>query len=221
MTAENLITGNVVSLHPGDTGAFALARMEELRLSHLPVTEGPELAGIISEKAIMGAEDPDLPIGMYPDRFERLFVNPAQPLFEVLRLFTLHRLTMLPVAAEDGRYMGDILLPAVTDRVAQLAGVHLPGGIITLEVSERDFSLPGIVGIVESNDARILSCLVTHMAADAKYLVTLKLSRVSIGPLLQAFFRHNYHVTGSWSDENTYQEGLRERFDALMNYLSI
>jgi hypothetical protein len=51
--------------------------------------------------------------------------------------------------------------------------------------------------------------------------VVIKINRIDIGPVLQTFFRYDYIVKASWSDEDAYNEDLRERFDSFMNYLNI
>ena len=130
-------------------------------------------------------------------------------------------LTMLPVINDKNHYLGAIILPTVVNSMAEIVGIHNPGGVIVLEINDKDYSLTEIVQIVESNDAKILSCFVTSYPDSTKLEVTIKVNRMEIGPLLQAFFRFDYVVKASWSKENSYNEGLQDRFDALMNYLSI
>ena len=90
-----------------------------------------------------------------------------------------------------------------------------------MEINDKDYNLIEIVQLVESNDTRILSCFVNSHPDSTILEVTIKVNRMEIGPLLQAFFRLNYTVTASWSKEDSYNEGLQDRFDALMNYLNI
>jgi len=78
-----------------------------------------------------------------------------------------------------------------------------------------------IAQIVESNDTKILSMYVTEHPDSTLLEVTLKVNRIDIGSILQTFFRYNYTVKASWSQEDSYTEGLKDRYDALMNYLSI
>jgi predicted transcriptional regulator len=221
MIAKQLITNHVFPVKPSDTGVFTLAQMDEAHLSHLPIVEGIEFMGIISDKEILAMDEPGDAIGPYRITPARAFVTGDQHVYEVLKLFSSMNLTMLPVINDKNHYLGAIILPTVVNSMAEIVGIHNPGGVIVLEINDKDYSLTEIVQIVESNDAKILSCFVTSYPDSTKLEVTIKVNRMEIGPLLQAFFRFDYVVKASWSKENSYNEGLQDRFDALMNYLSI
>jgi acetoin utilization protein AcuB len=221
MTAKNLITGHVIPLKTTDTGIFALSQMEEARLSHLPIVNGAEYLGIISDKEILSADESGNTMDQYNITLTRAFVTEDQHIYEVLKMFSSFNLTMLPVVSDKNHYLGAIILPTVINSLAEIVGIHNPGGVIVLEINDKDYSMTEIVQIVESNDTKILSCFVTSNPDTTKLEVTIKVNRMEIGPLLQAFFRFNYVVRASWSKEDSYNEGLQDRFDALMNYLSI
>jgi acetoin utilization protein AcuB len=221
MIAKELITSDVIPLKPSDTGAFALVQMEECGLDHLPVVEGKELVGVISNKDVHTFDEPELAISKHNLATNFASVASGQHFYEVLKLFSSLQLTMLPVVGENNIYLGAILLPSVIQSLAEMAGVSHPGGIIVLEINVKDYSLSEIVQIVESNDIKILSCFVTSQPDSTVLEVTIKVDRSEIAPLLQTFFRFNYTVKSSWSKEDSYHEGLQDRFDALMNYLNI
>ncbi len=221
MTANELITGHITPLGIADTGLFALAQMEEMRVTHLPVVDDELLIGVISEKDILSMEDPEQEIGSGAMLQKRCFVTGGLHLLEVLRMFTTFNLTVLPVVHPDHRYAGSIILPALLKALSDLAGSNQPGGILVLEVPEKDFELSGLIQVAEANDAKITACMVTPDPGTGRTTVTLKVNRMDIGPLLQAFFRLDYLVTASWSEEDSYGDDLRERYDALMNFLNI
>lgn len=221
MIAKKLITSHVVPLKITDTGAFALLQMEEARLSHLPVVDGAGFIGLITDKSILAVDDPEKEIDGNNYTLINAFVTEQQHLYEVIKIFSTLNLSLLPVVSEKNQYLGAIVLSTVVHALAEMAGIHEPGGIIVLEINDKDYSLAEIVDVVESNDAKILSCFVTSHRDSTKLEVTIKLNRMEIGPQLHAFSRLNYTVTSSWSKEDSYSEGLKDRFDALMNYLSI
>jgi acetoin utilization protein AcuB len=221
MIAKNLITSHVFPLKSTDTGAFALLQMEEARLSHLPIVNGTEFTGLISDKQILAFDEPEQEIGLYKNALTHAFVTEEQHVYEVLKMFSSLNLSLLPVVSDQKIYLGSIILPTVVQSLAEIIGIHNPGGVIVLEINDKDYSLTEIVKIVESNDAKILSCFVNSQPDSTKMEVTIKVNRIEIGPLLQSFFRLNYVVKASWSKEDSYNEGLQDRFDALMNYLNI
>jgi acetoin utilization protein AcuB len=221
MTAKQLISETVTPLKKADKGAFAISQMEELRLSHLPVVDEFEFLGLISDTEIVATQDPDQEIGKYKLSLINAYVTENQHIYEVIKTFSALHLTLLPVVSEKNHYLGSISLSTLVDHMAEIAALHNPGGIIVLEINDKDYNLTEIAQIIESNDAKILSLYLTSFPDSTKLEVTIKINRIDIGPVLQTFFRFNYLVKASWSQEDAYSEGLQDRFDALMNYLSI
>ena len=122
---------------------------------------------------------------------------------------------------DRNHYLGVITLPTLAGYFARITSVDNPGGVIVLEVNEKDYSLSEIARIVESNDAKVLSLYLHSIPDSTKLAITLKLNRIDLGPVLQTFTRYNYIVMASFSDQDLYSEGLKDRFDSLMNYLNI
>jgi acetoin utilization protein AcuB len=221
MTAKQLVTDTIIPLNPTDTGAYAISQMEELRCSHLPIVSGAEFLGVISDHEIVALQDPDQQIGSYRLSSVRAYVTESQHIYEVIKTFSALKLTLLPVVNEKNQYVGAISLSGLVNHLSEMAALHHPGGIIVLEINDKDYSLTEIAQIVESNDAKILSLYITSFPDSTRLEVTIKINRIDIGPVLQTFFRFNYLVKASWSQEDAYTEGLQDRFDALMNYLNI
>ena len=128
---------------------------------------------------------------------------------------------MIPVLNGTSHYLGLITLTSMIGHLRTITAIGEPGGIIILEINEKDYCASEIVQIVESNDTRILSLFLTSDQNSTRMDVTLKLNVTNIGPILQTFYRYNYQVKASWSDQDSYTDELKDRYDALMNYLSI
>jgi predicted transcriptional regulator len=221
MTAKQLITGTHVPLRMSDSRAFALSIMEELRLCHFPVVHEHELAGVISEEDIHADQDPESPIGKGDIALQQVCADENQHIYDVIRIFSATGISMIPVVNNRRQYLGMITLPSLVKQLETLTAVGNPGGVIVLELNDKDYNLTEIAQIVESNDARILSLYLTSYPESTRIEVTIKLNHIDIGPVLQTFFRYQYNVKASWSDEDLYSQGLQERFDGLMNYLNI
>jgi len=221
MIAKELITDSILPLKGSDTGAYALGLMDDYHLSHLPVVNDTELLGLISETDILGLNDFDEAIGNYNLTLNRAWVTEGLHIFEVIKAFSSRKLTLLPVLNDRNHYLGSITMANLVQHLSGIAAVDNPGGIIVLEVNNKDYLLTEIAGIVESNDAKVLSMYITSIPDSTLLEITLKINRIDIGPVLQTFFRYNYTVKASWSHEDAYHDGLQDRFDALMNYLNI
>lgn len=221
MTAKQLITGTIIPLKPADSGEFALGAMEEQHVLHLPVVDGPEYLGLLSDADLLGMSDPDGPVDLLRTAMKRPYAVESMHLFEVIRIVDSMKLTLLPVLNDKGQYLGSVTLASLVHHLSDLAAIDNPGGIIVLEINDKDYLLTEIAQIVESNDAKVLSMYVTSFPDSTKLEVTLKINRIDIGAVLQTFFRYNYTVKASWSNEDAFNESLQTRYDSLMNYLNI
>jgi len=221
MIARELITTSITPLRTSDTAAFAIAQMEEFRVTHLPIVNDVDFLGLISDTDILALNDLDEAIGNSRLSLTGAYITEGQHIFEAMKVCDTLKLSVLPVLSDKNQYLGLITMPDLLSRLTAILGVNNPGGIIVLEINEKDYTLTEIAHIVESNDAKILNLFVASFPDSTKVDVTLKINRIDLGPVLQTFFRFNYTVKASWSHEDAYNEGLRDRFDALMNYLNI
>jgi len=96
-----------------------------------------------------------------------------------------------------------------------------PGGIIVLELIERDYSLSQIAQIVESNNVKILSMYITSPSESTKLEVTLKVNTGDLVSIIRTFERYNYEVKTWVSTDDSMDRFYSERFDLLMKYLNI
>lgn len=219
MIAKDLASPFVV-LKTSDTGQAALSLMEELKISHLPIVNNEEFLGLISQTDIYDLNAPESPIGNHVLSVSKPFVGQDQNIFEVIRIMSEQKLTLLPVLDNKLKYIGSISISNLIQHFAKTSALENPGGIITIELNQIDYSLSEIAQIIESNDAKVLSLFVTSFPDSTRLEITIKLDRMDLRPVLQTFYRYNYNVTSSQTQEE-YNDDLKERFDSLMNYLNI
>ena len=220
MIARDLITENIGPLKTSDTGASAIALMEEYRVSHLPIVNDLDFLGIISDSDIHNLNHLDEPVGNHKLSISRSCVTENTHVYEVLHLFSEQNLTLLPVVNEKNQFLGVITLINLVRHLVKMLSFENPGGIIVVEINDKDYVLTEIAGIVESNDAKILNLYITSFPDSTKLEVTIKVNKIDISAILQTFNRYNYNIKASFS-ENTYLESMQDRFDSLMNYLNI
>jgi acetoin utilization protein AcuB len=221
MQANDLINDLILPLRTSDTGSTALSWMDEMRVSHLPIVNNEAFLGLISEKEIYDMNNFDEPLGVYQLSHTRPYVLFNQHLFEVIRLVHSMKLSLIPVLDANENYLGCITQSKLLEEMAEVGSLKQPGGIIVLQMNEIDYSLHEIARIVESNDAKILSCYTRTFTDSTRIELTLKLNKIDISSVIQTFNRYDYQIVAFFTDENNYDEMLRDRFDALMNYLSI
>ena len=220
MVAYQLISASLGVLNPTDTGTFALGLMDELHVSQLPVVNDKEYLGLISDTDIYTLNILEEPVHSQKFLLDFVYVKENQHIYEVMKIFSSSHLSLLPVVDDKNQYLGCIALANLVQQFAEITAIENPGGIIVLEINDKDYLLTEIVQIIESNDAKVLSMYITSHPDSTKLEVTLKINKIDVGPILQTFNRYDYIISASFT-EDTYTENLQDRYDSLMNYLNI
>jgi acetoin utilization protein AcuB len=220
MIAKDLISSAVVPLKTSDTGQAARNAMDDLKVLHLPIVNNEQFLGLISQSDLDNLNLPEEPLGNHNLSLLRPFIYQDQNIFEIIRIFSSLNLTLLPVLDKQSNYLGAILISDIVKGFAKATSAENPGGIVVLELNSKDYSLSEIAQIIESNDAKVLGLYVASFPDSTKIEVTIKLNKIDIRPVLQTFYRYNYSVKASYTEEED-NDIIKERFDSLMNYLNI
>ncbi len=220
MIARQLIADEILPLNPLDTGEVALGRMREQGISHLPIVDESGYTGLIADSDILVLDYVTEAVGKIPLSIQKPFARETYHLFEVLDTISKLNISVLPVLDENDHYIGSIKDTSLIKSFAEVTAVNNPGGIIVLEMSEKDYLLTEISQIVESNDAKVLSMYINSNPDSTKLEITLKLNRIDITAVMQTFVRYGYTIQASYP-EDPYSEGMQDRYNALMNYLNI
>lgn len=221
MIAQNLLSEVVPSLRLTDSGQKALNWMEIFRISHLPVVDGKELIGLISDKIIYDLNVTDNPVGDYVEHLLSPHVHTDQHIYEVFSAISVLKLSAVPVLDLHHEYCGVITVFDLAQKFADLVAVREPGGVIVLELNSIDYSLSQIAQIVEGNDAKILSFYV-NQAEDSKMMdITLKINVVDLSSIIQTFVRYDYNIKAVYMDESIIQNLYDDRYDQLIKFMNI
>lgn len=220
MLAKDLITDEIPPLKTSDTGLMVINWMDEFKVSHLPIVNNHEYLGLISDTDILDLNITDEEIGKHKLSLIRPFVKENQHVYEVIKMISNMKLTVLPVLDENENYLGLIPLTSLLQQFSILAATREPGGIIVLEMNELDYSLSQIAQIVEGNDGKILSCYLNSLPDSTRIEVTLKINKTDISGILQTFNRYNYTVKASFH-QSEFSDDMKNRFDSFMNYINI
>lgn len=221
MVANDLISEIIPSLKTSDTGQTALNWMEIFRISHLPIVNNQDFLGLISDTDIYDMNQPDEPIGNHELTLFKPFVTDEQHLFEVVGIAARLKLTVVPVLDNHSHYKGVITTNDLIKHIAGISSMDQPGGIIVLEMIERDYSLTQIAQIVESNNVKVLSMYITSPKESTRLEVTLKVNTTDLLALLRTFERYNYDVKTWVTTNDSIDRFYSERFDLLMKYLNM
>ncbi len=221
MTIERLISRSTPPLQPSDTVEHALGLMMEVQVRHLPVVDTEaHLLGVISEDQLLDASGPDAPVrDLLGPR--ALSAMPDTHVFDVTKMIVQHDLTTVPVANEDGHYIGLVRRHDIFEQFARMLSTQEAGAILAIEVDPRDYSLSQLVYTIESNDVKILS-IATEMPEESggAIRITLKLNVTETSRIRHMLEHHGYHVVAAFSDERD-DEDIRMRIEEFMRYLEV
>jgi acetoin utilization protein AcuB len=221
MVAKDLISEVIPSLKTSDLGQTALNWMEIFKISHLPIVNNQEFLGLISDTDIYDMNQPNEPIGNHVLTLYKPFVTTEQHIFEVIGLASRLKLSVVPVLDSKNNYKGVITSNDLIRHIAGISSMDQPGGIIVMEVIDRDYSLSQIAQIVESNNVKILSMYITSSPGSTQLEVTLKVNTSDLVSVIRTFERYNYDVKTWVTDNDSMDRFYSERLDLLMKYLNI
>lgn len=221
MIVLDLLSDVVPALHKTDTGTNALNWMDVFKVSHLPVVDGSEYLGLVSEQEIYDMNNPDDAIDSQIQVMARPFIYDNQHIIEAMQPFAENNLSVLPVLDVEDKYLGVITLPDLSHELAQMVSNGGRGAIIVLEMSVRDYSLSQISQIVEGNDTKIVSLFVQNHSQTDNIYVTIKFNRTDISPVIQTFERYSYRIVQVFSSDREFDSMLEDRYNSFMKFLSI
>ena len=220
MKASDLISDYIPPLKHTDTGDKALRWMDEFRVSHLPVIKQNNFVGIVSESDILDKADSDKTLDELFDVLPRPYVFENNHLYDMMKLFSDTKCTILPVLSESEHYLGSASLIDVMTYISTMAGFTDNGSVLVIEVTERDYSLAHIAQCVETNNARLLSAFITSTPNSAMIEVTLKINQSDLSRIIQTFERFKYTIVGTFH-KDSFHDDLQRRYDELMKFINI
>jgi len=219
MIAKTLVSNEIIPLRTSDSGNEALSIMNDFGVRHLPIVNNKQLLGLISEDDILNF-DVEEAVGSYRLSTYRPYVKESDHLYEVIKVLSQQKLTLMPVVNSDEEYVGLISQEDLIHYFARIGSFTEAGSIVVLEVNRRDYSLAEIARIVESEGAVILSSFVTSNLDSMRVDVTLKINRPNLLSIIATFERFEYSIKATFSEEQ-FNNTIKERYDLLMTYLNV
>lgn len=208
-------------LHPTSTAKDArrLFRRNP-RLYHLPLLSDKGQYLTLFPKRSLLRTAPDTPLSDLP----QVAISPLPPyatIYDALQEMETHKVPEIPLAAEDGSYLGLITTDSLVHWWAQLGAVQERGTVIVLETHLQNYSLAEIAQILESDDIRVLSLyLLRHEADLHKTYIVLKVNSIYLARSLELLERKGYHPVKLHGDLMM-EKNARDHLQALIRYLEM
>jgi len=220
MFASELISNSIPPLKTSDSVQKALERMTEFKLYHLPIVNETQFLGLLAEEELIEVRDTEQAIGSLPLSILNPFVYEDAHIYDIIRLFHQLHLSVVPVLDYKKNYLGLISINNLLDYTADIYAVKEPGGIIVLEISNRNNSLSHMAQIVEADNAQILSSYVQSFPDSTKLEITLKINKTELSGIIASFERYNYQVKAVFNSTIS-DNGTEDRYNSFMNYLNV
>jgi acetoin utilization protein AcuB len=220
MFAIELIANAIPPAHTSDTVQQVVERMVEFRIRHLPIVNDQQFLGLLGENDLVNVTDNQTQIGSLALSLVNPYVVQDQHIYDVIRLFYEQQLTVVPVLDLNKNYLGLISINAMNEYFARLTSVSQPGGIIVLEINNKNNSLAHMSQIVESDNAQVLSSYVYAYPDSTRVEVTLKVNKQDISAIIATFLRYEYDIKATFNHTGD-NDISKDRYDSLMNYLNL
>lgn len=220
MTAGTLISAILQPLTLDDTGLYAMDQMSEFHVRHLPLVQGDQLLGLVSEEDILNF-NLDNAIGSFGLQFNRPYVSANNHIYEILRLMADFRLSVIPVVDKEDKYIGMISQEDIMNQLGNMGSFTVPGSIIVLEMHRKDYSLAKISSIIEQENAAVISTFITSDLKSSQAEVTIKINKKDIARIIASLERFEFNVKASFHESEYLNNSIKERYESLMMYLNV
>ena len=220
MLAVELIADAIPPVHTSDTIQQAVDRMIEFRVRHLPIVNEEQFLGLLAEDDFAAESNYQTPVGALALSLVNPYVLEDQHIYDVIRMFHERHVTVIPVLDSKKNYIGLISINSLTEYFAGITSVEQPGGIIVLEINNKNNSLAHMAQIVESDNAQILSSYVRTYPDSTRMEVTLKVNKQDISAIIATFLRYEYDIKATFNHTGD-NDNSKDRYDSLMNYLNL
>ncbi|RZL44154.1 MAG: CBS domain-containing protein [Pedobacter sp.] len=220
MISAELISDIIPALKTSDTVQKALDRMTEFKIYHLPIVNESQFLGLVSEDELIEIRDTQAPIGSLPLTILNPFVFENAHIYDVIRLFSQMKLSLVPVLDFNKNYLGVVSINNLLTYTADTYAVKEPGGVVVLSISNRNNSLSHMAQIVEADNAQILSSYVSAVPNSTELEVTLKINKTELSGIIASFERYDYQIKAVFNNTQN-DDSSTDRYNSLMNYLNV
>lgn len=219
MQAADYIHPRIPSLQVTDPAGTALRKMEELGVDTLPVSEESIFMGFVADENLLEQDQLDTPLAQVELESRSCWVYADAHLYDLLRVADEHHAKWIAVVDRDQHFVGVVPIQDALAAYANSLSIHSQGTVLVLSLQMKDYQLSEIARLVESENTKILSCLLSNDPMDPQQLdVTLKLDRQDLRHVKATLQRFGYQVM-DYAQEEGEQSVEEERIGNLLRFL--
>jgi acetoin utilization protein AcuB len=216
---KELISATIPTLNLSDSVIQALDLMSEFHVMQLPVVAEDKYLGLVFEDDLMNTDE-RATLQTLDTHFSKVAVHANTHFIEAVQMLNDYNLSLVPVVDKENEFLGSIAAIDLLKELGKTTGASEPGGLIVLEMEQRNFSFSELSKLVETNDAQITQLNSYWDNNTSSFLVAIKINKFEISDIVATFQRYEYNVKYYFGEE-LYENELRNNYDHLMNYLNI
>jgi acetoin utilization protein AcuB len=220
MIITQLISTNIPQLTLQDKVSKALTMMDDFEISHLCVVQKDKFIGIVSKEDLLLASNETATLDSLQEDYIHSVILEQEHFSKALQIVSEKNLTLLPVLNAERDYIGVITSANLLHQLSFFLGADVPGGIIIIEMENRNFSFSEISRLIETHDS-LITQLNTQLNKETGLLqITLKLNKTEIADIIATLQRFEYNIIAYYGEE-AYTNELQDNYSHLMHYLNI
>lgn len=210
MLVEDVMQRDLITVTPGTTLPDALRLSRGRGIRHLPVMDGAELVGIVSDRDLKRAmaspattlERHELNYLLEKVTMDEIMtravltVGPRIPVEEAGRLMIKEKISALPVT-DEGRVVGIVTETDVLDLFLRAMGAGEPSSRLDVLLPEEGAALADAVHAIEAAAASI-SSIVTLPGRGGRKEVVIRIRTINPGPAIKRLESQGYAVRNPW-----------------------
>lgn len=217
MTARELLNADAPTLAPTDSAEHARDIMAEFHVRHLPIVGAD---GVFHGLMTAGAALPDGRCVGELSLPRPVIAPPDAHVLDVASRMVEHRLTGVPVVAEDERYLGMVLRADLFEHLARMLASQDSGAVLVIACGARDISLSKLLYVVEQGDTKVrLVAIEMPLGDGGPAHITLKLNRCDTAHVRHLLQHYGYAIVASYGEEDDYE--LQMRVEEFMRFLEV
>ncbi|MCA4810084.1 CBS domain-containing protein [Empedobacter stercoris] len=191
--------------------------VQENRLTHIPLFQGLDFVGNISDEDLIELSLNDEKVD-YTSYLEHFYLSESSTLLDAIQMMYTNQANILPIINEQSRYVGCITEMDIINTLAKFPFVAAQGVSMLVSIAEKELSMTAISNIIEVNNGKILGLMIVGYKEDSVY-VLLKFSSSNLLAIGETFERYGYQVIQKFYNDEK-QELLQSRYAQLLKYMN-
>ncbi len=209
MLVEDVMQRDLVTVGPGTTLPEALRLSRARGVRHLPVMDGKDLVGIVSDRDLKRAmASPATSLERHELNYlldkvtmgevmtrAVITVAPMLPVEEAARIMVKEKISALPVS-EEGRVVGIVTETDVLDLFVKAMGAGEPSSRLDVFLADRGGLADAVQAVEEAGAA--VSSVVTLPGRGGRTEIVLRVRTINPGAAIKRLEARGYSVRNPW-----------------------